>query len=152
MRRRGKDSSHHLKDRYASILSNGLGTMTYLPKLVQLAILTSSLVVIILTSNIWGAQNGLNKLEQSPSQSSGNDEIRLTVTVSNKRFGLVEGLTQQSFTIFDNKAPQQISSFSTEDVPISVGILFDTSDSVRGRTNYIKKGLSSFIEASNKAN
>src|SRR6185503_17243437 len=50
-------------------------------KLVQLAI-PYSLVVLI--SNICLAQSALNKVERPPSQSSITDEIRLTVTVTNK--------------------------------------------------------------------
>src|SRR2546423_1697237 len=122
-------------------------------KRIQMAFFTyASIAFAVIASNICLAQSAPNKIDQPLSQSSVADEIKLTVTVTNKRSVVIEGLTQQSFTIFDNKTPQQVSSFSAEDVPISVGILFDTSDSVRGRTNFIKKELSTFIEASNKAN
>jgi Ca-activated chloride channel homolog len=61
-------------------------------------------------------------------------------------------LTKEHFTILDNNSPQQISSFRAEDVPVSVGILVDTSDSVHGNTNGIRKAFPAFLENSNKAN
>jgi Ca-activated chloride channel family protein len=121
-------------------------------KLVQRFLTNSFIAFVVISSNICLPQRALSKFDQSSSQSPITDEIKLTVTVTNSGLGFVDGLTQQSFTVFDNKSPQQINSFRAEDVPISVGILFDMSDSARGRTVSIKKSLSTFIEASNKVN
>lgn len=43
----------------------------------------------------------------------------------------VTGLTPQDFEVYEDKVPQQISSFSQDELPLSVVLLFDLTDSVR---------------------
>src|SRR6185312_2541618 len=43
----------------------------------------------------------------------------------------VTGLTPRDFQIYEDKVPQQISSFSQDELPLSVVLLFDLTDSVR---------------------
>ena len=44
----------------------------------------------------------------------------------------VTGLEKENFRIFEDKVEQTITSFSSEDEPISLGFIFDTSGSMAG--------------------
>jgi Ca-activated chloride channel family protein len=52
------------------------------------------------------------------------------VTVIDNAGRSVTGLDRENFRLFDNKKPRDIASFSREDQPVSVGIIFDCSRSM----------------------
>lgn len=97
---------------------------------------------------------------QQPEAAEANPEpIILTVTVINGRGELVTGLKQDNFSILVDKTPVSIVSFSNDDSPISVGILFDTSGSMDDtrygastRFRVLREALARFLERSNKSN
>jgi Ca-activated chloride channel homolog len=57
--------------------------------------------------------------------------VLVPVTVSDRHDHPVSGLTKDSFRLFDNGVQQTISHFSLDDAPITVGMIFDTSGSMR---------------------
>src|SRR5579863_1533041 len=57
--------------------------------------------------------------------------VLVPVTVTDHYGKTVGGLKAQTFTVLDEKIPQQIVSFSTQDAPCSVGLVLDTSGSMR---------------------
>jgi len=59
--------------------------------------------------------------------------VLVPVTVTDRRGASVTGLQRDQFQIFEDKAPQQIVSFSSEDVPSSVGLVLDVSGSMKGK-------------------
>ena len=56
--------------------------------------------------------------------------VNATVTDSNGHF--VSGLRAKDFTIFEDGEPQTITQFESERVPVSLGIVLDTSGSMAG--------------------
>ena len=60
------------------------------------------------------------------------DLITLTVTVTDTYGRYVSGLSKKAFTILDEKQPQEITFFSDDDSPVSVGVIFDVSGSMSG--------------------
>src|SRR4029434_8216589 len=60
------------------------------------------------------------------------DLITLTVTVTDTYGRYVSGLSQKAFTLFDDKQQQEITFFSDDDSPVSVGVIFDVSGSMSG--------------------
>ena len=58
-------------------------------------------------------------------------EIPVTVTDANNR--LIMGLTKDDFEIFEDGDPQPVTQFSDKRTPVSVGVLLDISDSMRGQ-------------------
>src|SRR5687767_12200707 len=58
------------------------------------------------------------------------DQIVLLTTVVNKKGNLVAGLRRDNFQIVVDKKPASILDFREEDVPLSVGLIFDASGSV----------------------
>jgi Ca-activated chloride channel family protein len=65
----------------------------------------------------------------------------------NNRF--VGDLKRDNFKVFEDGIEQSISSFTQEDVPISMGVLMDLSGSMRGKIDQVNKAALAFIRASN---
>jgi Ca-activated chloride channel homolog len=90
----------------------------------------------------------------SPTQT--DKQVLLTVTVTDKRNRLVSNLSQSSFTILDEGKPQEITSFNNKEIPLSLGIIVDTSNSMITREvkrlTHVKEGLARFLRLSNESN
>lgn len=77
------------------------------------------------------------------------DLITFTVTVTDLYGRFVSGLSKNAFTIFDNKEAQEISYFSDDDSPVSVGVIFDVSGSMSGdKVRRARDALAHFIQTS----
>jgi Ca-activated chloride channel family protein len=61
---------------------------------------------------------------------SGVELVNVTATVSDDNGHFVSGLTKDDFTVLEDGQPQEIAQFSNERVPVSLGILLDTSGSM----------------------
>lgn len=58
--------------------------------------------------------------------------VNVTATVSDESGRFVPGLTQDDFTIYEDNVKQTISYFSASRVPVSLGLVLDTSGSMAG--------------------
>jgi len=58
-------------------------------------------------------------------------QIPVTVTDTNNR--LITGLTKEDFEVFEDGDPEPVTQFSDKRTSVSVGILLDISDSMRGQ-------------------
>jgi len=77
------------------------------------------------------------------------DLITFTVTVTDTYGRYVSGLGKNAFTVMDDKKPQEITYFSDDDSPVSVGVLFDVSGSMGGdKVRRARDALSKFIQTS----
>src|SRR5438067_4325676 len=63
---------------------------------------------------------------------SGVELINVTATVSDASGRFVPGLRQEDFTVYEDDQPVQVTHFSAERVPVSLGIAVDTSGSMGG--------------------
>ena len=80
------------------------------------------------------------------------DLITVTVTVTDTYGRYVSGLGKQAFTVLDEKKPQEITFFSDDDAPVSVGVIFDVSGSMSGdKINRAREALSKFIQTSHNS-
>lgn len=61
------------------------------------------------------------------------DTVQVTVTVVDAGGRLITGLTKDDFEILEDDVPQAITQFTDERVPVSLGVLLDASDSMRGQ-------------------
>lgn len=78
-----------------------------------------------------------------------SDLINLTVTVTDNYGRYVSGLDKKAFKVFDDKEEQQITYFSDDDAPVSVGVIFDISGSMSGdKIRKAREALSHFIQTS----
>jgi VWFA-related protein len=63
---------------------------------------------------------------------SGVELINVTATVTDAGGRFVSGLGQDEFEVFEDNQPQTVTHFSADRVPVSLGILFDSSQSMQG--------------------
>ncbi|MBI1983708.1 MAG: VWA domain-containing protein [Acidobacteria bacterium] len=75
--------------------------------------------------------------------------VVINVTVTDPYDRIVTGLDRSNFQVFDEKVEQDIASFSTEDAPISVGMVFDSSGSMGDKINKSKEAALQFFKTSN---
>ena len=61
---------------------------------------------------------------------SGVELVIVTATVTDAGGRFVSGLRQQDFAVFEDDQPQELTHFSSERVPVSLGVALDTSGSV----------------------
>jgi Ca-activated chloride channel family protein len=77
------------------------------------------------------------------------DLISFNVTVMDQYGRFVTGLSRSAFTIFDDKQAQEITFFSDEDAPVSLGIVFDLTGSMSGdKVKRAKEALEHFFQTS----
>ncbi|MBD0369412.1 MAG: VWA domain-containing protein [Pyrinomonadaceae bacterium] len=100
------------------------------------------------------SQQQMKAQTQTASTKSGDEELMLTVTVSNKRLVPFSGLSKEAFTVMDDKTPREITSFSNDDAPHSIGVIFDMSGSMSEKklTRPVALFFDNFLNASNRAN
>jgi Ca-activated chloride channel homolog len=75
--------------------------------------------------------------------------VLVPATVTDPMNRLVTGLERENFEIYDNNIGQVIKSFSTEDAPVTIGIIFDLSGSMSSKYLRARKALSEFLRTSN---
>lgn len=75
--------------------------------------------------------------------------VVVNVTVTDPYDRIVTGLEQNNFQVFDEKVEQRIVAFSTEDAPISVGLIFDSSGSMGDKIQKSKEAALQFFKTSN---
>ena len=73
--------------------------------------------------------------------------INVTVTDPLNRF--VTGLEKEHFRLFEDKVEQEISQFSSEDAPISIGLVFDTSGSMGPKLQKSRQAAAEFFKTAN---
>ncbi|MES2222437.1 MAG: VWA domain-containing protein [Acidobacteriota bacterium] len=76
-------------------------------------------------------------------------EVVLYATVVDSHDHLVTSLQKQDFTVYENNAPQTITSFGQEDVPVSMAILVDNSGSMAQKRSAVNRAAIDLIQASN---
>src|SRR5262245_42711462 len=76
--------------------------------------------------------------------------VNLTVSVNDKLGRFVAGLTKEDFEIFDDKIKQDITFFSDDDAPISLGIVYDVSGSMGDFSSRSLTMLRQFFDHSHK--
>jgi Ca-activated chloride channel family protein len=91
--------------------------------------------------------------QEAPAQSQDQGKITQTVnlvdvlfTVLNHRNKLVPDLEKDNFKIWDDKSLQAIRYFSRQtDLPLRIGLLMDTSNSIRDRLKFEQDAATSFL-------
>jgi Ca-activated chloride channel homolog len=74
------------------------------------------------------------------------DLVNVLMTVSNKKNHLVTDLTKDDFQVFEDSKPQTIRYFSREtNLPVRIGVLIDTSNSVRDRLRFEQEAAVDFL-------
>ena len=98
--------------------------------------------------SIKPGEDGLTKLPRLHAEA---DLVLVPLTVTDPMNRLVTGLEAPNFEVFDDNAGQVIKTFSTEDAPVTIGIVFDLSGSMGSKFVRARKALSEFLRTSNPA-
>jgi Ca-activated chloride channel homolog len=77
------------------------------------------------------------------------DLVLVPVTVTDPMNRLVTGLERNDFEVYDDNSEQKITSFSCDDAPVSIGIIFDLSGSMTSKLVRAKDAILSFIKTAN---
>ena len=75
--------------------------------------------------------------------------VLVPVTVTDPLNRLVTGLERQDFFVYENNALQKLKSFSAEDAPVSIGIIFDLSGSMTDKINRARNSILEFLRTAN---
>ena len=77
------------------------------------------------------------------------NEVVLNCTVVNEQGKLVKDLKSADFHVWEDGAPQKIDSFQFQDLPVSMGILVDSSGSMRDKRAAVDSAALELVKASN---
>lgn len=75
--------------------------------------------------------------------------VVLPVVVTDGKGKAVGGLGADSFHVFEDGRPQQITLFESEDVPVTVGLVIDNSGSMRSKLPEVIAAADQFVKSSN---
>ena len=100
-----------------------------------------------------GASQNRDTLEPKPVGPyviQGNvDLVVLRATVRDRKGAPVSGLNKESFQVYEDKVLQRIESFSHDDIPVTVGLVIDSSGSMRPKRSDVIGAALAFVHSSN---
>jgi len=102
-------------------------TITTAPRLVLAA------AALVLAMAAVRAQNAEPQGDAGVRFKSGVELVNVTATVSDSMGRFVPGLQRDDFLVYEDNNPVEIMEFSAERVPVSLGIVLDTSGSMAGQ-------------------
>src|ERR1700744_4692691 len=76
-------------------------------------------------------------------------EVRLNATVLDSSGRSIQTLDKSAFTVYEDGVPQTIASFRHEDLPVSLGLLIDSSGSMYDKRQAVDKASLDFVKLSN---
>src|SRR5215469_7963845 len=77
------------------------------------------------------------------------DLVLVPVTITDPMNRLVTGLEKDNFQLFEGSSQQEIRSFSSEDAPVSLGVIFDSSGSMSSKMDRAKEAVIEFFKTAN---
>jgi Ca-activated chloride channel family protein len=93
--------------------------------------------------------NNTQRIQRGKPLKSEVDITLVNVTVTDPYGRLVTGLEQDSFRVFEDNTEQEIVRFSSEDVPISIGVIFDMSGSMADKIDKSRLAAVQFFRTAN---
>jgi VWFA-related protein len=75
--------------------------------------------------------------------------VLIPVTVTDPMNRFVTGLEKENFKLFEDRKEQEISQFSSEDAPLSAGVIFDCSGSMGHKLEKSRLAVSEFFKTAN---
>ncbi|MGO8796049.1 MAG: VWA domain-containing protein, partial [Candidatus Sulfotelmatobacter sp.] len=77
------------------------------------------------------------------------DLVLVPVTITDPMNRLVTGLEKENFEIYEGNSKEEIKSFSSEDAPVSLGVIFDSSGSMSSKMDRAKDAVMEFFKTAN---
>ena len=91
----------------------------------------------------------LSPKRDTPSLKVDVNLVLVNATVTDMNHRIVTGLEKEHFQVYEDKIKQEIIHFSSEDVPVSIGLLFDVSSSMSDKLAQAKDAAVAFLKTSN---
>jgi Ca-activated chloride channel homolog len=79
------------------------------------------------------------------------DLVLVPVTVTDDWNRIVTGLDKDNFAVMEGNEPQQVRHFSSEDAPLSLGVIFDMSGSMSDKIQKAREAVIEFFKTANPA-
>jgi Ca-activated chloride channel family protein len=76
--------------------------------------------------------------------------VLIPVHVTTPLGATVANLARENFQLFEENALQTITLFATDDAPMSIGLLFDASGSMKNKKQKVSEAAASFFKTANK--
>jgi Ca-activated chloride channel homolog len=77
------------------------------------------------------------------------DLALVNVTVTDPLNRLVTGLEKENFRVFEDGTEQEVVTMSSEDVPVSIGLIFDMSGSMSDKVDKARQAAVQFMRTAN---
>ena len=77
------------------------------------------------------------------------DLVLVPVTITDPMNRLVTGLEKENFQLYEGNSAQDIRTFSSEDAPVSLGVIFDSSGSMSSKMDRAKDAVIEFFKTAN---
>jgi len=78
-----------------------------------------------------------------------SDLVLIPVTVTDRHGNAISGLGKEHFSLFEDTAQQNIVHFAAEDAPATIGIVFDTSGSMRSKMSKATEAVNTLLNTAN---
>jgi VWFA-related protein len=105
-----------------------------------------ALAVACLGVSLAGAPQPQAEQDQRPVFKGGVDLVSVSVTVTDERGHFVGGLQKEDFRLLEDGREMPIAQFTSTRVPVSLGIVLDSSDSMSGeRINQARRALDELL-------
>jgi Ca-activated chloride channel homolog len=89
---------------------------------------------------------GQEEIQKGPTIKIPVNLVDVLFTVLNRRNKLISTLEQKDFKVLDDNVPQDIRYFSKQtDLPLRIGMLLDTSNSIRDRLKFEQDAANNFL-------
>jgi len=122
-------------------------------------IVAALLVLTLSVVMVAGTGRGQNPEQNTTSEKTGKqssptlkvdvDLVLVNATVTDRLGRYVSGLEAQHFQITEDRTEQKVEYFSAEDVPISVGVIFDVSGSMKDKIATARNAAQTFLKTGN---
>jgi len=126
------------------------------------AVVSLLLACVLVAAPLAAQQAGPSNLANDSAKPSANQPKRsdrgirvdvelvlVNVTVTDPFNRLVTGLEQENFRVLEDNIEQEVVHFSSEDVPISIGVIFDMSGSMSDKVDKARLAAVQFFKTAN---
>ena len=100
--------------------------------------------IFILAATVTGQAISTNQQQQDERVVVGTNLVTVNVSVTDGKGHYVKGLSEDQFTVYDNKVKQQIAHFSSEPGPLSIAIVYEVHESTREQARQVLAALKQF--------
>jgi Ca-activated chloride channel family protein len=136
-------------------------------------VLILSFVILLITSLLAWSSTTIAIAQAAPDEPKPKDDVKkdtpgtlikpgqllhmdvdlalVNVTVTDPYNRLVTGLDPDNFRVFEDNVEQEVVTFSSEDVPISIGVIFDLSGSMANKIGKAREAAVQFFKTANPA-